>query len=551
MRKLAGILPALLALGLCLISPAYGEDGSLRVYLKSLGDPAALLLTLEGDFAVDGSAAIRFDDGAELALAADGNDILLSAGFVTLNMGGSLTLTRCDPDGGAYIYESERNALYQGDLRITCQDGALKTVLTIAMEDYLCGVVAYEMSDSFPLEALKAQAVAARTYAVGKKASRAASEYDVTDTASDQVFKGYVRDYLNVIAAVGETRGVVGTYHGNYAVCYYTASNGGQVATPNQVWGGSGDYDYIEQKDDPYDLENSRSLVNARAVSKTRDETDSLWQMLDERLRVQGHAEARPEEILEISMIDPAFEGSRMCRGMEFTLAISVRDDEWLPADFDGDPVLGWALGYARMEDRYWRRGRSDWKRTDETAKVTLDVYADLKEKLGLGLNSGNWEIASATPAENGWSLELRRFGHGVGMSQRGAQTMAGSYGKSWREILAFYYPGMELETVLWDERAVPALAELPRSLASERLLIPPQEGDLRLAQGEYYARVTLDSTKSRLNVRSAPGTDAEIIAKLDLGYRVAVCADAGNGWVKIRGAGFEGYVMAEYLWKE
>ena len=168
-------------------------------------------------------------------------------------MGRSVTLTRHAAEGenGVYISQSKHGNLYCGDLTISAEDGALRAVLAIDIEDYLYGVVAYEMSDSFPLEALKAQAVAARTYAMERKYAAGGRDYDVVDTTADQVFYGYDPDYQNVIAAVDGTRGVVGMYEGAFASCYYTASNGGQIARPSDIWGGSEDDGYIEMKDDP------------------------------------------------------------------------------------------------------------------------------------------------------------------------------------------------------------------------------------------------------------------------------------------------------------
>ena len=62
----------------------------------------------------------------------------------------------------------------------------------------------------------------------------------MVDTTQDQVYKGLDADYTNVIAAVEATRGVVGTYNGGFAKCYYTASNGGQTALATDIWGGEG-----------------------------------------------------------------------------------------------------------------------------------------------------------------------------------------------------------------------------------------------------------------------------------------------------------------------
>ena len=151
-------------------------------------------------------------------------------------------------ENGLYIDESEKDTLYCGDLTVSTEGDGLRAVLKIQVEDYLYGVVAYEMSDSFPIEALKAQAVAARTYALQRKWQSAGRDYDLVDTTADQVFKGYDPEYQNVIEAVDATRGVVGLYDGAFAVCYYTASNGGQTALPSQLWGGVGDDGYLDDR---------------------------------------------------------------------------------------------------------------------------------------------------------------------------------------------------------------------------------------------------------------------------------------------------------------
>lgn len=92
---------------------------------------------------------------------------------------------------------------------------------------YCLGVVPYEMSDSFPLEALKAQAVAARTYAL--RSQNPTQPYDLVDTTNDQVYRGYVPGNDRTERAIRETRGVCGFYRDQLAQCYYSASNGGQT----------------------------------------------------------------------------------------------------------------------------------------------------------------------------------------------------------------------------------------------------------------------------------------------------------------------------------
>ena len=530
---------------------AITDDGQVRVYLKSLGDLSGMQLTLSGEYRLGES--MRFDRGTRLAFAAANGEIYLAAEGFVMKVGTEAVLTRCaGEDGGEnglYIYESEKDTLYEGDLRILCDGDVLRCVLTISMEDYLRGVVAYEMSDSFPLEALKAQAVAARTYAMSKKAARADAEYDVTDTTSDQVYKGADGEYVNVAQAVEETRGVVGTYQGSYAGCYYTASNGGQVATPNQIWGGDGDYGYIQQKDDPYDLENSRSMVNSLSVPAARDEGD-FWKLLDERIDTSGHARVRGGEITEITLSDPAFEGSYMYRQMDVTMKIQTRDRGLVEVEYDGDRISGWAMGYAYLEGKWYKWDLLPWQDAEETRTVSLSVYEDVKDGFSLGLNSRDYEICSVRQEGENYLIEMRRFGHGVGMSQRGAQVMAGNYDMSYVEILNFYYPGMTLERIDWDTPELPAQEEIPQALAKEMLNLPPAEGDLgTLAEGEYYARVVLQG-KTLLNVRTGPSTDYPAVARLYDGYRLVVCAEE-NGWGRVRAAAFTGYVKMDYIQAE
>ena len=168
-KKLSALLLALImTLPLALAeSPAIDDDGKVRVLLKSLGSIDALHLTIDGEYAVENDPGFRFARGAEIALYAVGDEVWLSTGGLIVDMGRSVTLTRHASDeatNGLILAETNRSNLYNGDLSAEVQNGALRLILTTDVEEYLCGVVAYEMSDSFPLEALKAQAVAARTY---------------------------------------------------------------------------------------------------------------------------------------------------------------------------------------------------------------------------------------------------------------------------------------------------------------------------------------------------------------------------------------------------
>lgn len=577
-RRFLRAAALLLCMLICLPAQAeiarsnYEDDGLLRVYLKSLSQPSCLNLTLMGSYTLEHDPLVRFADGSEMTVFVHAGEIYMSIGGLTMGMSAEMSLTRQAsdaPEKGIYIAESEKDNLYEGDLKLRIGDGGgLFPVLTIGVEDYLCGVVGYEMSDSWDIDALKAQAVAARTYAMQKKARAKEREYDLVDTTGDQVFKGLDPEKKNVIQAVEETQGVVGMWRGGFASCYYTASNGGEVAKPSDVWGGGDDYGYIERRDDPYDLENPSSMVVSQSIGEDGSGNAPLRAMLDAALPEAAQAQGisteglQLEQILSIEPINPKVEGSRMYQTLRFTIGISILETKFEATEQDAGALrspsenenANFALYGMDMLRRLLKQSPfvKSTRRVmlDAPLTVDLDVYGQIKGELGLGMNSSDCELISVRrDDEEGFVLEMRRYGHGVGMSQRGAQTMAGSYDKSWLEILSFYYPGMNLERIEWSAPELEELSELPEGAQRARPVPTPTPAPLpALGEGERYARVTLDES-SYLNLRSEPGVQAFVVAELGNGREVIVCGEEDeNGWVAVKTAEYEGYVKAEYL---
>ena len=555
------------------------DDGLLRVALRSLDGPKQLGLTLAGVYAVEGDPGFRFERGTQVTLTAAEGSVYLAVGGLTIDMGPALTLTRHRaPEGeenGIYIDESEKDTLYCGDLSVAAEGEGLRAVLTLPVEDYLYGVVGYEMSDSFPIEALKAQAVAARTYAMQRKWQAGKKDYDVVDTTADQVYKGYDPEYKNVVRAVDETRGVVALYDGSFAVCYYTASNGGQTELAGHIWDRSDSDAYLAMKDDPYDLENPRSLQNELTVSAACEGSAALKGMLEKTLGEQLATEGweadqwELDSIAAIEPVNPRFEGSRMYEGLKFSLRVKlyapVATPEPSPTPAETATVSPEPAASATPEGSAMPTAPDatlpapteiprEWVLSDDTWDVVLGVYDEIKDGLSLGLNGGDWELidveteAGDDGAAQSFTLIMRRFGHGVGMSQRGAQWMAGHYGMSWRDILDFYYPGLALARMEWPDDALTDLAALPDSVGAARPRPTPTPSPVPLPTpraGEKLAEVTATT----LNVRERPTTSARAVDQLPRGRQVLVSSEPdADGWVAIRTGELEGYVKAEYL---
>ena len=138
-------------------------------------------------------------------------------------------------------------AAYRGAIRsVPSSSGHRIAVNVLSMESYLRGVVPAEMiASKFPQQALRAQAIAARSYAAAKRAARTAKPYDLDDTAGYQVYDGYDREYPTSTEAVQATAGQILTYDGAPASTEFTASSGG--------WTTAGDAPYLTAMADKWE----------------------------------------------------------------------------------------------------------------------------------------------------------------------------------------------------------------------------------------------------------------------------------------------------------
>ena len=137
-----------------------------------------------------------------------------------------------EPNG----FVSVKRKWYRGHFKVI-NDGLGLTVMNdIPLEKYLQGVVPSEMPSGWEHEAHKAQAIAARSYAIANMGKRAKYGYDLKDTPEDQAYGGASAEKSNTNDAVKETEGIVLVCQGKIVPAYYSASAGGKTRTGGQVW---------------------------------------------------------------------------------------------------------------------------------------------------------------------------------------------------------------------------------------------------------------------------------------------------------------------------
>jgi stage II sporulation protein D len=160
------------------------------------------------------------------------------------------------------------NGLYRGSITITTALGGVSAINVLGLDAYTRGVVPAEMPSSWAPEALKVQAVAARSYALATGKSGVFDQYP--DTRS-QVYRGMSGERSSTNAAVSATAGQVLTYNGLVAVTYFFSTSGGHTENVENVFLGSSPRGYLRGVDDPYDSGSPYHRWRVRLSNRSMD----------------------------------------------------------------------------------------------------------------------------------------------------------------------------------------------------------------------------------------------------------------------------------------
>ncbi len=168
-----------------------------------------------------------------------GYEIKPYKGKLAIRINGQLMNMKTDkivikPEENGFV--SVKRKWYRGKFKIINDGGSLTVMNDIPLELYIRGVVPSEMPSGWEHEAHKAQAIAARSYAVANMGKRAKNGYDLKDTPEDQAYGGASAETTRTNEAVTETEGIVLVCQGKIVPAYYSASAGGRTTTAGKVW---------------------------------------------------------------------------------------------------------------------------------------------------------------------------------------------------------------------------------------------------------------------------------------------------------------------------
>ncbi len=317
--------------------------------------------------------------GSRIATKISGTKDGLMVGAKELKMGG----IRITAEGKAKIYVGGR--LFRGDVDIVRKDtGKLMVINHIGLDDYLYGVLYHEVSHRWPMEVLKAQAIAARTFALYQARQNKLQPYDLRSDIYSQVYGGSTSERWSTTMAVNSTKNMVLVYKDDILPAYYHATCAGSTENASNVW--------------KIDLP---PLGGGVACDFCKQSPHYKW------------TKELPLWTLEAKLRENAYKIGKIVSVKVLTRNESGRVDKMEIRDSSGVSVVLTGKDFRQII------GPNELRSTKFSASI-------------------KW---------NSLVIEGKGWGHGVGMCQWGAFGMA-SKGRKVNEILEFYYPGAAIASI-------------------------------------------------------------------------------------------------------
>lgn len=400
---------------------AFLDNNSFSIYFGGYNTEAeainALTENREFSLVIPSSNKVRLNDGENTVIIFDNATkhpqiIDGNGGFVTL--------------GGR---------TYRGIIEIGRQLGTGITPVNIVdIEDYLLSVVPSEMPASWHMEALKAQAVAARSYSFATRGSHSHLGYELCDTVASQVYVGVGNEHARSTEAVQATQGLKAYHNGDIIMATYFSSSGGKTENSENVWENA--LPYLRGIEDTYEnngmvwertftTEELTSITNANGinignvVSISIQDTSDIGRVNHLIITGTNGTHSLHKEQIRTFFV-PSSEGSLQSRNFNIFTSnhnVSIQHNHGIVQS----PITSTFVLNSK----------------GEIVNINDGVIIQ-------GTGNNNLFLNTTTSTGNIITLAGTGWGHGVGMSQFGALSMAQA-GYSYQEILKHYYAGIEI----------------------------------------------------------------------------------------------------------
>jgi stage II sporulation protein D len=389
---------------------------------------------------------------------------------------------------------------YRGEILIKPKADGLMVVNRVEMENYLFGVLPCEVQPEWPFEMLKAQAVAARCFALVQSQTKMSQDFDLYNDTRSQVYKGMSKEHPRTNEAVKQTRGIVALYQGQVIQAVFSAASGGKTANSEDVWGkplpylrSVPDYDLtcpyaawkfiISAKELEEMLQcngvDVGSLKNLVTIERDRSDRVRAIRIVGDRgeavisgtkfrsmfnLKSTNFIVVNTALQLSKAIVTSASEAKMNAAQGAANGQVQNSGNQATGTGFTAAGGTG-ASGEALSSEKGLEQAGSIAESIaihlfsdtpGSTYQANLPATTTITDAIAIGATSPNGSDTSANYTNQSLAqqflalplIELEivgsGFGHGVGMSQWGAREMAAN-GSTYKQILFHYYQGIEI----------------------------------------------------------------------------------------------------------
>ncbi len=269
------------------------------------------------------------------------------------------------------------NRKYRGGMYILLKDNEILVINKVKLDYYLYGVLPSEVIPSWHEECLKAQAVAARTFAIFNKMNSKSSFYDLDSNNLSQVYKGYNLETKKTNEAIDKTKDEIMTYNGEVIQSFFHANSGGKTASSEEVWGGK--IDYLKSKDDEFCKKEKNykweiSLTSEKISEKLQKNNISIGEIYD--IKIMERSESGRIKTLKIY----GSSGSIIIKGKDFRIYLgdnNIKSTNFSITRQNGNFIFngfGWGHGVGLSQEGAKGMAENGW----DYKKILKYFYTDI-----------------------------------------------------------------------------------------------------------------------------------------------------------------------------
>lgn len=331
--------------------------------------------------------------------------------------------------------------VYRGRVEIGRYNKRTLTAVNILpLEEYLYGVVPAEMPSNWNNEALKAQAVCSRSYALVKAGiggdSNAKKGYKIVDTTTSQVYKGYLAETLKTNSAIDITRGEMVCYENKVVPAYFFSTSGGRTEASEDVWAVA--LPYLQSVVDIYEINPERNpWIITISLNEMASRIQNHGSKIGSVQSINATKFTNTGRVYSLNLIGST--GNITLQESAIRTILGLYSTKFKMIRSTDIPDLVAVQGATETKTR--RISDAYIRSADQIGKAS----ESLEQYIVKGADNLNNYPRTAPNDSNTIAFAGMGYGHGVGMSQSGAKGMAEA-GFTYKQIISYYFTGAKVQ---------------------------------------------------------------------------------------------------------